>query len=69
MERRYVFDKVFPMDSTQEKVFEQSSKPLLDGVLGGYNATIFAYGVSALRDISNHADQFEGNRLRENPYH
>jgi kinesin family protein 18/19 len=43
---RYVFDHVFQMDTTQEEVFEKTAKPLLPGVLDGYNATVFAYGVS-----------------------
>ena len=27
-------------------VFERTAKPMLAGVLDGYNATVFAYGVS-----------------------
>jgi hypothetical protein len=34
------------MHATQEEVFENTAFPLLDGVLNGFNATIFAYGVS-----------------------
>lgn len=34
------------MDANQEEVYENTAKPLLDGVLSGYNATVFAYGVS-----------------------
>ncbi|ORY34049.1 kinesin motor domain-domain-containing protein [Naematelia encephala] len=45
-DRRYIFDQVFPMDATQEMVFERTAKPLLDGVLDGYNATVFAYGAT-----------------------
>ena len=30
-------------------VFERTAKPLLPGVLDGYNATVFAYGVSELK--------------------
>jgi kinesin family protein 18/19 len=44
--RRYVFDQVFNMHANQEEVFEKTVLPLLDGVLNGYNATAFAYGVS-----------------------
>jgi kinesin family protein 18/19 len=45
---RYVFDRVFNQEATQSMVFEQSVKPLLGGVLDGYNATVFAYGVSPI---------------------
>ena len=34
------------MGSNQEVVFERTAKPLLSGVLDGFNATVFAYGVS-----------------------
>lgn len=36
------------MDASQQMVFDSTAKPLLDGVLDGYNATVFAYGVSGL---------------------
>lgn len=35
------------MHANQEEVFEKTVLPLLDGVLNGYNATAFAYGVSS----------------------
>ncbi|WVF71453.1 hypothetical protein IAT40_006257 [Kwoniella sp. CBS 6097] len=44
--RKYVFDQVFSMEATQEEVFERTAKPLLPGVLDGYNATVFAYGAT-----------------------
>ena len=43
---RYIFDHVFQQQASQEAVFERTGKPLLQGVLDGYNATVFAYGVS-----------------------
>lgn len=46
MSRRYVFDRVFGMEASQDMVFEHTAKPLLTGVLDGFNATVFAYGVS-----------------------
>lgn len=33
------------MGAEQEEVFTKTAKPLLPGVLDGYNATVFAYGV------------------------
>lgn len=44
---RYAFDRVFDDTCGQEMVFENTTKPLLDGILNGYNASVFAYGVSA----------------------
>lgn len=34
------------MNANQEEVYANTAKPLLDGVLSGFNATVFAYGVS-----------------------
>lgn len=44
---RYAFDRVFDEKCGQEVVFENTTKPLLDGILNGYNASVFAYGVSS----------------------
>lgn len=43
---RYAFDRVFDDKCGQETVFENTTKPLLDGILNGFNASVFAYGVS-----------------------
>jgi len=43
---RYAFDRVFDENCTQEDVFTHTAKPLLDGVLDGFNATVFAYGAT-----------------------
>ncbi|MCQ2819823.1 MAG: hypothetical protein MJ252_21370 [archaeon] len=32
------------MDTTQEEIYENSAKPLVDSVINGFNGTIFAYG-------------------------
>jgi len=45
-DRRFLFDRVFDMDAQQRDVFEETAKPLLDGLFDGFNATLFAYGVS-----------------------
>merc|ERR1719507_2011520 len=45
-ERQYIFDTVFGADSSQEEVFEATTKHLVDNVLNGYNATVFAYGAT-----------------------
>ncbi|KAJ3176613.1 kinesin-like protein Klp5 [Geranomyces variabilis] len=45
-EIRYGFDRVFNEAATQQEVYEGTAKPLLDGVLNGFNATVFAYGAT-----------------------
>lgn len=44
-DRRFLFDRVFDMEAQQGDVFEETTKPLLNGLFDGYNATVFAYGV------------------------
>ena len=51
-DKRFVFDRVFGPSASQLDVHEVASQPLLDGLLEGYNATVFAYGVSVLKSIS-----------------
>lgn len=36
---KFIFDNVFGEDSTQQNIFENSTKGILDGVLNGYNCT------------------------------
>ena len=38
----FTFDRVFGTESTQSEVFEDTALPLINDVLGGYNATVFA---------------------------
>lgn len=45
-EHRFVFDRLFDQDASQEDVFCHTTKPLLDNVLDGYNASVFAYGAT-----------------------
>uniref|UniRef100_A0AAQ5XKU1 Kinesin-like protein n=1 Tax=Amphiprion ocellaris TaxID=80972 RepID=A0AAQ5XKU1_AMPOC len=42
--KSYVFDQVFPTNTTQEQVYNTCAKQIVKDVLGGYNGTIFAYG-------------------------
>ncbi|KAM6352043.1 kinesin-like protein KIF19 isoform 6-T9 [Alca torda] len=43
-EKTFVFDMVFDHRATQEEVYVSTTKSLIEGVISGYNATIFAYG-------------------------
>jgi len=40
----FTFDYVYGVDSRQQDVFNETAKPIVDSVIGGYNGTIFAYG-------------------------
>lgn len=43
---RFVFDRLLDEYCRQEDVYESTTKPLIDSVLDGYNATVFAYGAT-----------------------
>ena len=43
---RFGFDRVFDETCTQQDVYESTTKSLLDSVLDGFNATVFAYGAT-----------------------
>ena len=45
-DQTFGFDKVFDDNTTQAEVYESTTKNLLDSVLDGYNATVFAYGAT-----------------------
>ena len=45
-DQTYAFDFAFDKFTTQKTVFEKSTKFLIDGVVNGYNATVFAYGAT-----------------------
>uniref|UniRef100_A0A3B4V5Z9 Kinesin-like protein n=1 Tax=Seriola dumerili TaxID=41447 RepID=A0A3B4V5Z9_SERDU len=55
--RSYVFDQVFPTNTTQEQVYNTCAKQIVRDVLGGYNGTIFAYGQTS----SGKTHTMEGN--------
>ncbi|KAL2756703.1 hypothetical protein ACRALDRAFT_1075565 [Sodiomyces alcalophilus JCM 7366] len=42
----FAFDRIFDENSTQNDVYEATTKNLLDSILDGYNATVFAYGAT-----------------------
>ncbi|XP_069553795.1 kinesin-like protein KIF18A [Brachyistius frenatus] len=43
---KFVFDRVFDENSTQDDIFENTTKGVLDGVMNGFNCTVFAYGAT-----------------------
>lgn len=45
-EIKFIFDKLFDMNTEQETIYNNLMVPLLDSVMDGYNGTIFAYGAT-----------------------
>ena len=45
-DQTFAFDRVFDEHTTQGDVYEATTKNLMDSVLEGYNATVFAYGAT-----------------------
>ncbi|XP_069461937.1 kinesin-like protein KIF18B isoform X2 [Ambystoma mexicanum] len=43
---KFMFDHVFGEDSRQQEVFQHTTRDILDGVLNGYNCSVFAYGAT-----------------------
>ena len=41
---KFTFDRVFGSEASQAEVFQEVAIPAVDGVLNGYNGTIFCYG-------------------------
>ena len=67
--RKYQYDVVFGPEVTQQAVFEGTTKPLLDGILDGYNGTVFAYGVRQSRHTKHCVSPIIGYGLRQDPHH
>ncbi|KAK9824688.1 hypothetical protein WJX72_012423 [[Myrmecia] bisecta] len=42
--KSFTFDAVFDWNSTQQEVYEDTAKPIVESVMEGYNGTVFAYG-------------------------
>lgn len=45
-EHKFIFDRLFDEDSSQDDIYQNTAKPSIDAVLDGYNSTIFAYGAT-----------------------
>ncbi|GFS47711.1 kinesin-like protein KIF19 [Trichonephila inaurata madagascariensis] len=45
-EKKYIFDWAFDEHSSQEEVYEKTTKNLVENVVEGYNGTVFAYGAT-----------------------
>jgi len=42
--KQFTFDGAYYMDSTTEQIYNDIAYPLVEGVVEGYNGTVFAYG-------------------------
>ena len=45
-DQTFGFDRIFDDSAQQADVYEATTRPLLDSVIDGYNATVFAYGAT-----------------------
>ena len=45
-EQRYYFDRIFNNTQSTQQVYEKTCSHLIDSVLKGYNACVFAYGTT-----------------------
>ncbi|XP_075687537.1 kinesin-like protein KIF19 [Rhinoderma darwinii] len=43
-QKTFVFDEVLDQYASQDCVYESTTKSLVEGIVSGYNATVFAYG-------------------------
>ena len=43
-QQRFTYDYVFPPGSEQKIVYECTALPIVEGVMQGFNGTVFAYG-------------------------
>ena len=41
---KFNYDQVFDSDSQQSLIYERAVKPIVEGVMEGFNGTVFAYG-------------------------
>lgn len=45
-DQTFCFDRIYDQNASQGEVYESTTRGLLDSVLDGYNATVFAYGAT-----------------------
>ncbi|XP_044269187.1 kinesin-like protein KIF18A isoform X2 [Tribolium madens] len=43
---QFMFDRVFGYESTNQEVFESTTKSLIESLMDGYNCSVFAYGAT-----------------------
>ncbi len=50
-EKQYAFDFAFGAEVPTSHVYDSTTKFLIDGVVNGFNATVFAYGATGVRAV------------------
>ena len=63
--KTFTFDAVYPPNTAQNHLYQQSAAHIVDSVLEGYNGTIFAYGQTGTgktftMEGVNHDDELKG---------
>ena len=51
--KQFTFDGVYFTESTSEQIYEEMAFPLVEGVLQGYNGTVFAYGQTGCGKVAD----------------
>ena len=44
--QQFFFDHVFDKNASQQEIYNKTTKPLLEKIIEGFNATVFAYGAT-----------------------
>jgi hypothetical protein len=50
-EKRFAFDYAFGPNISSTRVYENTTKFLIEGVINGFNATVFAYGATGAGEL------------------
>lgn len=43
-ESKFMFDRILPPEASQQDVYNEAVRPIVDDVLLGYNGSVMAYG-------------------------
>ena len=54
-DQKFAFDAVYGPDSTNEQVYEGTTKDLVETIFNGFNCSVFAYGATGAGEISNNS--------------
>ena len=62
--KNFSYDHIYPEDSIQSEIFEETSKAVVKSVLDGYNGTIFAYGQTGTGKTYTMVGEFKDQKNR-----